>query len=216
MPGKKIIFGIFLCLITTSVFCQTGIYTDPRDSNTYHTIVIGNKVWLRQHLRFETSLSYYPNFNHSEGNIARGNYYSNQELDSVCPKGWHVATIDEWEDYIDTLLKIKGLSKNSLATKVFPAPNNSTAVTIKGFNILEDSLLNLDPIGWVEGKKIANESSLSLWVNQNHSADNKYHIHIGALGYVKHTHDHHVIDKPKRVRKFAVRCVCELADFTGK
>jgi uncharacterized protein (TIGR02145 family) len=203
--------AVFLaCFITCSITAQVGSFTDPRDGQTYATIVIGKHTWFREHLRYETTLSYFPNSAKHADSLSRGNYYSNKELGSICPKGWHVATLSEWEEYISVMLARHHIPKDSVTSKIFPPPNNSTAVTIKHLHIFNDTLLYLTPIGWVEGNKIANDATLSLWITGDDTKDNRYHVHIGPEGYVKHTHKHHVEDKPKRVRRFAVRCVCEL------
>ena len=208
----KILTVLVTLFIASKLAAQSDTVTDTRDNQKYQTIVIGKHIWFREHLRYETKQSYFPNFDKTESSLARGNYYSNAELDRVCPKGWHVATLDDWEDYITILLANHQIPKDSVRTKILPAPNNSIVMSIKNLNILHDTLLHLAPIGWVEGNKIANDSTLTLWIVDNHSEDDRYHVHIGALGYVKHSHKHHVIDKLSRIRKFAIRCVCEVRD----
>lgn len=199
---------ILIYFAVSNLLAQTGAITDMRDGRKYKTITIGNNIWLREHLKYETKLSYFPNGNKkSRGTISMGNYYSSIELDSVCPKGWHVATIEDWEDYFEILLKNNAL-KDSLKIDTLP-PNNAILKTINGLDLFKDSLLNLIPIGWVQGNKIKNQEALALWIINNQAKDNKYHAHIGPKGYIRHTHDHHIIARPKRIRKFAVRCVCE-------
>jgi uncharacterized protein (TIGR02145 family) len=205
-------YVLIVCLLSlfNSAVAQTDTLTDSRDGNKYATVTIGNKRWFRDHLRYAAKDAYYPRFSTDEQVRLRGNYYSNTGLDSVCPAGWHVMTTQDWESYIAYLLQLRNIAPHNIKTKTLAPPNNSYAVTLKSINLLGDSLLNLLPIGWVQGKKITNLTTLSLWVTDTQSKDDKYHVHIGELGYVTHTHAHHIIDKPKNIRMFTIRCVCEL------
>jgi len=202
-------------LISISLFfgnvlaAQTGTLIDKRDGNLYQTIQIGNKTWLREHLRFVTRSSYFPNVKGDTIGLYLGNYYSNNEVDSVCPKGWHLATIDELEEYIQAIKQLYSYPDSMVEHTISPHRDSSFRITIKGFDPMSDTLLRLYSIGWVEGKKIHLDKSLSLWLNDTKYFDNKFHAHIGKLGYIIHTHEHNIIDKPKNIRKFPVRCVCD-------
>src|SRR6476660_1373737 len=100
----KLFVVILLFFTAKSAAAHNGSFVDPRDNKKYETIVIGKSIWFREHLRYETTLSYFPNFNNGRGNAAKGNYYSNAELDNVCPAGWHVATLPDWEEYVAVVL----------------------------------------------------------------------------------------------------------------
>ena len=91
-----------------------------------------------------------------------------------------------------------------------PPPKTIVAAGLKHINVLKENLLNLTPAGWIEGKKMMNTESLNLWVVDKRTNDNKYHLHVGESGYVIHSHIHNIIDKPRRIRMFNVRCVCEV------
>lgn len=121
-----------------------------------------------------------------------------------------MVTIEEWEQYVQAVLRRNNIQPGYVKYVTSAPPENLIMVTIKGLNLYEDSLLRLTPIGWVQGNKTAKERTLSIWVIDNRTNDKKYHIHLEKSNYlVVHTHDHHIIDKPDRIRKFAVRCVCE-------
>ncbi|MGK0388399.1 MAG: hypothetical protein ACI94Y_001128 [Maribacter sp.] len=60
------------------------------------------------------------------------------------------------------------------------------------------------------GQKIANKETLTLWVSNLATKDDKYHVHTGPNKYIKHSHEHNIIDKPKKTRRFAVQCTCEI------
>lgn len=205
-----ILYIVALFFLTPALAQQTGSFTDPRDGNTYATVTIGNKTWFKENLRFQTATSFCPNFSKDPQACAKGNYYLNSEAGSVCPAGWNTATLDDWKQYVDALIASGRLHRDSISIKTITKPNYSVMHVIKGFNIMKDPLLQFDPIGWVEGNKVANTSNISIWITDTASHDDKYHIHLSKEGFVTHTHKHHVIDRPRKVRKFAVRCVCEV------
>jgi hypothetical protein len=71
------------------------------------------------------------------------------------------------------------------------------------------NLLKIKAYGWVQGKRVKNLETMSFWANNEELADDRFHVHLSNDGLFRHAHDHNVIDKPRKTRKFAVRCVCE-------
>lgn len=197
-------------LIHSLVSAQTNLFVDPRDNNAYQTIVIGNKIWFRENLRFQTSKSFCPNFNKNTSDCRDGNYYSNSEVQSICPQGWHVATIREWEEFFSTLLATHHINNGTWKYDSSANLPDAFSVRIDSIDLLKDTLLNLVATGWVEGLQLKKNGGLSLWIIDTTGRDDKYHLHLGKNGFVKHSHEHHIMDKPKKIRKFPVRCVCEL------
>jgi uncharacterized protein (TIGR02145 family) len=192
------------------MIAQTGVFTDERDGQRYATIVIDGKRWFRENLRFQTSKSFCPNYNKDSSDCRNGNYYSNSELGTVCPSGWHVATIPDWESFISHVLKENNINGGVLKYDSSVNLAKAYSINMPAANLLGDTLLNLRPTGWVEGLKLKNENSLPLWVVDTKTRDDKYHLHIAKFGFVKHSHDHHIIDEPRKIRKFPVRCVCDI------
>ena len=213
MVRTRVTYLIIILLVISNVECvqaQTGVFTDRRDGNTYQTITIGKRVWLRENLRFKTSLSFFPNVNKDTSDLKYGNYYSYNEMNTICPEGWHVATIKEFEEYLHALAVLNNIPDSSIIRTTQQNRDSAAHISIGGLNPFNDTLLNFPLIGWVEGKKVENKKSVTIWLADTHTNDDKFHAHIGSLGYFIHTHLHNVIDKPKRVRKFTVRCVCEV------
>lgn len=96
------------------------------DGNTYHTVAIGNQCWLRENMRstrfsngdsillgqsfdFQHAVRYCPNGD-SSNVVEYGYLYNwnavahtvansgNQHVQGVCPNGWHIPAITEWEE----------------------------------------------------------------------------------------------------------------------
>jgi uncharacterized protein (TIGR02145 family) len=63
---------------------------------------VGQSIWFADYLRYRTGNSYYKTGDLKSQDIDV-NEYPNSEINKVCSSGWHVATINEWEEFIDTL-----------------------------------------------------------------------------------------------------------------
>ncbi len=204
---------LLIALLSPALFsnAQTGVFTDARDNEQYKTIVIAGNRWFRENLRFQTSKSFCPNFNKNAADCNMGNYYSNSELNFICPDGWHVATTTEWESFISILLKSNNINAGLIKYDTSSFVKNHFSISLPGTDLFRDTLLQLVPTGWIEGDKMKNNGGLTLWAVDLPSRDEKYHFHIVKDGLIKHSHEHHILDKAKKIRKFPVRCVCDTA-----
>ncbi len=77
----------------------SGILTDLRDGQTYRTVVIGDKVWTAENMRFRAyeyeTAEVTPCYNFKESNCdIYGRLYSVGEW-GQCPKGWHIPDTTE-------------------------------------------------------------------------------------------------------------------------
>ena len=84
-------------------------FTDSRDDQEYKCVTIGNQTWMASNLN-------YAGENGDIGNLERTNYslppattysaaygrlYTWEEAKPICPAGWHLPSIGEWEELID-------------------------------------------------------------------------------------------------------------------
>ena len=85
-----------LCKTETEDNCEYGSVTDNRDGRVYKTVKLGCKWWMAENLAFEAEKSF-------EGKYGR--LYEWGALADACPSGWHVSTVDEWQDLINRVHK---------------------------------------------------------------------------------------------------------------
>ena len=95
-----------------------GTFTDERDGQVYKYTTIGDQVWMAQNLNHVAEYSACYDNNDLNCDFW-GRFYSLLEngeysgpmnyamVDSICPAGWHVPTIDEWRKMINTLGKYR-------------------------------------------------------------------------------------------------------------
>jgi len=193
------------------LIAQSDTLIDPRDGNVYPIELIDDTWWFSTNLRLVTEGSHYPN--PFRENNPDGNFYPYTELLEICPNGWHVSTKQDWDKFIQFRSSQVGISALEIKTyntdgeyNINYTETTDTSAMLKLFE--ENTPLKLRRSGWVQGKRKQKMKGITLWaINPELVDDFKFHLHIGDNSYVEHTHKHHIIDKPKRVRKFAVRCV---------
>ncbi len=83
--------------------------TDPRDNQSYKTVLIGNQCWMAENLNAGAIV---PDFNQTNNGVIEKTCYNNDPelckiygglytwdeaiLGGVCPDGWHVPSNQEW------------------------------------------------------------------------------------------------------------------------
>jgi len=97
---------------------QNGISTvTDIDNNTYNVVCIGTQLWLKENLKVTknpsgTNITTY-NPNNDPSNVASyGKLYdwntamngnTNEGSQGICPSGWHIPTVNEWNTLNDYL-----------------------------------------------------------------------------------------------------------------
>ena len=115
------------------------------DGNSYHTVLVGKQCWLKENLRAThgrdgKTLNYYiPNGN--PANVQTYGYlYEWRSAKSVCPKGWHLPTMEDWEKLEDQVVLLgmscgdglqKQVAKAVASEKGWQSSTNACAV---GYN----------------------------------------------------------------------------------
>lgn len=138
---KKIIFFIIIVFFNS---CKDNNTTQPLNNDpnvviyggkTYHTVQIGNQIWLKENLDVGTMIPGNQNasnngtiekhcYDNDPANCAAFGglyrweeamqYVVNEGAKGICPNGWHIPTMAEWNTLIETIqnngnsLKAKG------------------------------------------------------------------------------------------------------------
>ena len=201
-------FLLFLCLffIQNIQAQDTSTYVDIRDNTTYPTINIAGKTWFQENIRYETKGCFCKGRKKKKVLCKITNYYPYKELDKVCPTGWHVATLADWEAVVEVVKKDHQMDLSLITYDTMEL--GSVVINSDEFKLMEDqTILKFQKIGWVQGRKIQEKRNTTMWINNEAIDDDRYHVHFGNTGYVKHTHKHDIDDKKRKRRRFAVRCV---------
>lgn len=92
-----------------------NIFIDLRDSVAYKTIDIGNQTWLAQNITYKTNSGSSAYQNNMLNSTKYGLLYTFETALQVCPVGWHIPTMAEF----DTLKnRITTTPKESIASRM--------------------------------------------------------------------------------------------------
>lgn len=148
---------------------QQGTVTD-REGNSYKTVVINGKTWMAENLRATqfndgtpiktanigaqdagSAMYWYENNKNSAQSKKYGALYNWKVVTSknVCPTNWHVSTLEEWNELINSYPKSdKARGEKDGKHAAYPLratgdswPNNQAANNSSGFSAL--------PGGWI-------------------------------------------------------------------
>lgn len=78
-------------------------FTDTRDGKKYNIVEIGGQTWMAENFAYKPADGFWA-YNNDESNVSSYGYlYTLETAKSICPDGWHVPNLDEWNELIDYL-----------------------------------------------------------------------------------------------------------------
>lgn len=92
----KIMLAASLCVSASIAAPQKGMMTDLRDGKKYKTVTIGQQTWMAENLNYKT-----PKSKCSQNKKANCSKYGRlyyYEEENVCPSGWHIPSVKEWDE----------------------------------------------------------------------------------------------------------------------
>lgn len=171
---------------------------DGRDGMWYDVLRVDSLYWFNENLAYSTSGSEVLTNGMSSVRV-----YSFEQSKIVCPEGWRLPTVEEFDHLISVI-----------ADTVF---SGIITLNYDWQNVSENSLgYRFDQTGFLHKRKLESAESFNIWLDDP-DLENAYHVHLcdtnprdqkENLTVFRHTHEKHL---PKKHRKFPVRCVCEVA-----
>lgn len=181
-----------------------SVYLDSRDNKEYEIILIDSLWWFNEDLLFQTPGSRLP-----DSDQYRSRLYPFNESRIICPKGWRLPSIAEFDILIERLAGVEHTGLVDLPYNWENINKNESGIKINKTNMFQK-------------KKLVSPNSFNMWLADD-SNNEAYHVHLydvdesdnsDSLTVFRHTHEEH---NPIRNKRFmAVRCVCELEHLNEK
>ena len=216
----------------------TALTVKDIDGNTYHTLAIGNQCWFRENMRttrfangdsiklsqsfdFKQAVRYCPggdssnveeygylyNWNAATKSVANN---GNQHVQGVCPNGWHIPAVSEWEDLFGYLagqsaMNCQGEPQNvgkALASKTGWAASEMDCAIGNRFSSNNASGFHAMPAGMFFGKFDFFGKVARFWSSSVSQAQGKCDVYMSwDEAAVKKS------DQEPAVVGFSVRCL---------
>lgn len=186
-------------------------YTDLRDGEVYKVVEIDGLEWMTRNMVIPDSEAHFADRIDAVQHM-HTNYYKHRGVDSLCPVGWRLPTINEFNKAMKHIANSQGYG-------TIPLKVDSSLTNLKGHLSsviqvvdttdriiwVDEPILRLKPIYWVQGERFRTNGSHTWWLGE---VDPYYHVHLSDHNYVIHSHRFHINEqRQKRNRRFAVRCV---------
>jgi uncharacterized protein (TIGR02145 family) len=213
------------CRIESKNIFVYKIMEDPRDTQSYKVITIGDQVWMAENLNVGKKISpiqrstdndliekYCYNNNSSNCNLMGGLYtwkeamqYSkspvkkDESVQGICPDGWHIPTEKEWQRLAENLGGEMMAGNKMKNLRYWEQPNvknkNQVQLNITGFAALPAGRID------VSGESHFKGTSTSFWSASKTDADKAWHRTITARGAGLYK------DASFTKQKYSVRCI---------
>ena len=146
---------------------QLNTFTDSRDGKTYKTVKIGNQIWITENLSYKPGTGIFWVYGNDQKNVEENGYlYDLETAKEVCPQGWHLPTLKEFE----SLLNDFGGEGEDSYKALISGGNSGFSVFNSGY--YDSSLLNFIGLGIDAGfwssSKYDNDSAWSLGLYGNY------------------------------------------------
>ncbi len=89
------------------------VFEDSRDGNEYKLVRIGRKIWFAENFRYAVDGAYSHDDDEAPEKTKKYGYlYTWQAAVDACPEGFHLPTIEEWKELINTVASSEDSSED--------------------------------------------------------------------------------------------------------
>ena len=222
MKIKILIMLTVISLIIQNMTAQEkGTFKDQRDGKVYKTIKIGEQTWMAENLKYG-SKGYSYDYN------TYGWLYDWNTAQEVCPEGWHLPTVDEWKEMIESFGKIYNeegkIPKNKEVSKeernriyeqyksTFHAlmPGGSSGFDILYAGQQDPNTFQGVNLSTVRSTYSGAGSSTHFWTTDHYGGENIQvkSIYAVSFHFKKSVSFHYGEMKLRKSVRSSVRCVC--------
>ncbi len=189
---KKILLVLVVSILFLNISAQNK-FTDPRDGNVYRTIIIEDRTWMAENLKFKAEGSgafYFDNNPNNEA--AYGVLYDWKMATKACPDGWHLPSGSEFRSLINNFERDDAWGK----TKSGPV---SFEIQLAGMQDYEGTFTEMDESGY-------------YWTSTEYDSDNAEFfsyliINDKPVIDISRAEDMADIHGAEKSNKYSVRCV---------
>jgi uncharacterized protein (TIGR02145 family) len=120
---------------------KPGSFTDSRDGKKYRSVKIGGLMWMAENINYQPQTGKSWCYDNKESNCNQyGRLYDWNTAMTVCPRGWHLPSSQEWDD----LIKAVGGDSAGEKLKAASGWNNGNGTDEYGFSALPGGLRFFD------------------------------------------------------------------------